>query len=67
MGPADTAVELGGGDYITYPADIRHLYEALAPGTTAIMPIEVSSDVPAVGGAFQITGGFRRANPSCRR
>lgn len=42
MGPVDTAAELGAGDYITYPADVRHLYEALAPETSAIMLVEIS-------------------------
>ena len=37
VGVAGEAVELGPGDYIRYPADQPHVFEALAPGTQAVM------------------------------
>jgi transcriptional regulator with XRE-family HTH domain len=40
VGPSDEPVELGPGDYIAYPGDIPHIYDALEPGTTAVMVIE---------------------------
>jgi quercetin dioxygenase-like cupin family protein len=30
-------VELAAGDYIAYPADVPHVFEALEPGTTGII------------------------------
>lgn len=39
-GPAAEAVELGPGDYLTFPGDIPHRYEALAPGTFAVLVME---------------------------
>jgi quercetin dioxygenase-like cupin family protein len=39
-GPADEAVELGPGDYVTFPGDIPHHYEALEPGTWAVLVME---------------------------
>ncbi|MGW0183401.1 helix-turn-helix domain-containing protein [Nocardia sp. NPDC003345] len=37
VGTADAAVELEAGDYIVYPGDIAHIFEALAPGTEAML------------------------------
>ncbi|MEN3536012.1 XRE family transcriptional regulator [Microbispora sp. ZYX-F-249] len=39
-GPAEEPVELGPGDYIVYPGDAPHVFEALEPGTTAVIVIE---------------------------
>jgi transcriptional regulator with XRE-family HTH domain len=39
VGPIDEPVELGPGDYIAYPGDVPHIYDALEP-TTAVMVIE---------------------------
>ncbi|AGC46936.1 XRE family transcriptional regulator [Myxococcus stipitatus DSM 14675] len=39
-GPTDTTVELGPGDYATFPGDVPHFYEALAPHTVAVMLME---------------------------
>ena len=33
-------VELGPGDYISYPGDAGHVFEALAPGTWATLIVE---------------------------
>ena len=30
-------VELGPGDYMSYPGDVPHVFEALEPGTLAVM------------------------------
>jgi transcriptional regulator with XRE-family HTH domain len=35
-GPTDDPVELFPGDYISYPGDVPHVFEALAPGTRAV-------------------------------
>jgi quercetin dioxygenase-like cupin family protein len=40
VGVAGEAVELGPGDYICYPGDIRHVFEALAPRTLAVLVSE---------------------------
>ncbi|GGS48680.1 MULTISPECIES: helix-turn-helix domain-containing protein [Actinokineospora] len=40
LGPTDEPVELGPGDYIAYPGDIPHVFEALEPGTTACLVSE---------------------------
>jgi transcriptional regulator with XRE-family HTH domain len=37
VGPQDEAVELGPGDYIRYPGDIPHDFDALEPGTIGIL------------------------------
>jgi transcriptional regulator with XRE-family HTH domain len=37
VGVAGQAAELGPGDYIRYPADQPHVFEALVPGTQAVM------------------------------
>jgi transcriptional regulator with XRE-family HTH domain len=39
-GPTDAPVELGPGDYLVYPADIPHVFDAREPGTTAIIVME---------------------------
>ncbi|WUI03023.1 XRE family transcriptional regulator [Spirillospora sp. NBC_00431] len=40
LGPSDAPVELTPGDYITYPGDAPHVFEALTPGTSAIFLME---------------------------
>ena len=37
VGVAGEPVELGPGDYMSYPADVPHVFEALQPGTLAVM------------------------------
>ncbi|MCZ2524160.1 helix-turn-helix domain-containing protein [Streptomyces sp. HB2AG] len=39
-GPAGEPVEIGPGDYVTYPGDAPHVFEALEPGTTAVIVME---------------------------
>lgn len=39
-GPADAPVELGPGDYATFRGDVPHFYEALEPGTWAVLVME---------------------------
>lgn len=39
-GPVDSLVELGPGDYVVFAGDVPHLYEALAPGTWALLVME---------------------------
>lgn len=39
-GPVEEPVELGPGDYITYPGDMPHIFEALAPDTNAVIIME---------------------------
>jgi transcriptional regulator with XRE-family HTH domain len=39
-GPANAPIELGPGDYATFRGDIPHSYEALEPGTWAILIME---------------------------
>ncbi|MFI0902078.1 helix-turn-helix domain-containing protein [Streptomyces sioyaensis] len=40
VGPADDPVELGPGDYVTYPADQPHVFEAREPATRALLASE---------------------------
>ncbi|MFE9580390.1 helix-turn-helix domain-containing protein [Nocardia sp. NPDC006044] len=40
VGVIDEPVELGPGDYISYPGDLPHVFEALEPGTWATFVIE---------------------------
>src|SRR3984885_14849401 len=40
IGVAGEPVELGPGDYICYPADLPHVFEALSPGTLAVLVSE---------------------------
>lgn len=37
VGPPDEAVELGPGDYIRYAGDAEHVFDALEPGTVALL------------------------------
>ena len=37
VGPADEPVELEPGDYIRYAGDVAHVFEALEPGTLAVL------------------------------
>ncbi len=39
-GPGEETVELGPGDYGRFPGDGRHQYEALEPGTRAVLIME---------------------------
>ncbi|MFB6893187.1 helix-turn-helix domain-containing protein [Kitasatospora sp. NPDC056327] len=39
-GPAAAPVELGPGDYVSYPGDAPHVFRALAPGTLAVIVME---------------------------
>jgi transcriptional regulator with XRE-family HTH domain len=39
-GPVAEPVEIGPGDYATYPGDAPHVFRALDPGTTAVMVLE---------------------------
>jgi len=40
VGPSAGPVELGPGDYMTYPGDAPHVFEALEKGTTAVIVSE---------------------------
>jgi transcriptional regulator with XRE-family HTH domain len=40
VGPADAPVELGPGDYATFRGDAPHCYEALEPGSWAVLVME---------------------------
>ena len=40
IGVAGEPVELGPGDYICYPGDVPHVFEALEPGTLAVLVSE---------------------------
>ncbi|WP_328392460.1 helix-turn-helix domain-containing protein [Nocardia sp. NBC_00416] len=42
VGTADDPVELTPGDYIAYPADVPHVFEALEPATVATLISEYS-------------------------
>jgi transcriptional regulator with XRE-family HTH domain len=37
LGPLEETVELGPNDYAAYPGDVEHVFEALEPGTVAVM------------------------------
>jgi transcriptional regulator with XRE-family HTH domain len=39
-GPEGEAIELGPGDYLRYPGDVPHVYDALEPDTTGIIVME---------------------------
>jgi transcriptional regulator with XRE-family HTH domain len=39
-GPAAAPVDLDPGDYLSFPGDAPHQYEALAPGTWAVLVME---------------------------
>lgn len=36
VGPVDDPFDLSPGDYLSYPGDAPHVFEALAPGTSAV-------------------------------
>jgi quercetin dioxygenase-like cupin family protein len=40
VGVAGEPVELGPGDYICYPGDLPHVFEALTPRTQAVLVSE---------------------------
>jgi len=40
IGLTDEPVELAPGDYVAYPGDLEHVFEALEPGTAAVMVSE---------------------------
>jgi transcriptional regulator with XRE-family HTH domain len=40
VGVADDPVELGPGDYIAYPGDVAHVFDALEPDTVAVLVSE---------------------------
>jgi transcriptional regulator with XRE-family HTH domain len=40
LGLAEEPVEVAPGDYIAYPGDLPHVFEALEPGTTAVLVSE---------------------------
>jgi transcriptional regulator with XRE-family HTH domain len=42
VGPTDNPVELHPGDYIAYPGDLPHTFQALEEGTTAVLLSEYS-------------------------
>ncbi len=42
VGVAGEPVELSPGDYICYPADVPHVFEALEPRTQAVLVSEHS-------------------------
>jgi transcriptional regulator with XRE-family HTH domain len=37
VGPTEEPVEIGPNDYVAYPGDVEHVFEALEPGTVAVM------------------------------
>jgi transcriptional regulator with XRE-family HTH domain len=39
-GPSGSAVELGPGDYLLYPGDVPHIFDALEPDTTGVIVME---------------------------
>jgi quercetin dioxygenase-like cupin family protein len=39
-GPEGEAVEIGPGDYLRYPGDVPHVFEALEPGTLGVIIME---------------------------
>ncbi|HCX85962.1 MAG TPA: transcriptional regulator [Micrococcales bacterium] len=41
VGPTDEPVELAPGDYLAYPGDVAHVFEALEPGTWAVLLSEL--------------------------
>lgn len=40
IGLIDDPVEIGPGDYVAYPGDLPHIFEALEPATTSVMVSE---------------------------
>jgi quercetin dioxygenase-like cupin family protein len=41
-GPSDAPYELSPGDYLRYAGDAPHVFEALEPGTSAVLVSEMS-------------------------
>ncbi|WOF24434.1 XRE family transcriptional regulator [Microbacterium betulae] len=41
VGPADAPVRLTPGDYLSYPGDEAHVFEAALPGTSAVLVSEL--------------------------
>lgn len=41
IGPAEAPIELSPGDYLTYAGDAAHVFEALEPGTNAVLITEL--------------------------
>lgn len=41
IGPAEDAVLLAPGDYLSYPGDVPHVFEATEPGTSAVLISEL--------------------------
>lgn len=41
VGPSDSPVLLNPGDYLTYPGDAAHVFEATMPGTSAVLISEL--------------------------
>ncbi|MCE7482792.1 MULTISPECIES: helix-turn-helix domain-containing protein [Microbacterium] len=41
IGPADAPVDLSPGDYLSYAGDSPHVFEALEPGTSAVLISEL--------------------------
>lgn len=41
VGPADAPVLLDPGDYLSYPGDAPHVFQATAPGTSAVLISEL--------------------------
>jgi transcriptional regulator with XRE-family HTH domain len=39
-GPEGEAVEIGPGDYLRYPSDVPHVFDALEPGTLGVIIME---------------------------
>lgn len=37
LGPTEATEVLSAGDYISYPGDVEHVFDALEPGTVAVM------------------------------
>jgi transcriptional regulator with XRE-family HTH domain len=40
VGPEGGAVELGPGDYLRYPGDVPHVFDAMEPGTLGVFIME---------------------------
>ncbi|MGH3761950.1 helix-turn-helix domain-containing protein [Actinophytocola sp.] len=40
IGLTDDPIEVAPGDYVAYPGDVEHVFEALEPGTAAVMVSE---------------------------
>lgn len=40
VGPADDPVELNPGDYVAYPGDLPHIFQALVENTAAVLVSE---------------------------